>query len=71
MNERIQELTEGLAAIADAIAKTQAAIDAGPPPDELRAQNSRLTALQSQQSGLQTELNNLQAAGTEVRAIRA
>lgn len=67
MDEKIQQLQDGLAALAVAITDTQNALTAATTGDETRAQTSKLADLTSEQSRLQTELDNLLAAGEEVR----
>lgn len=67
MDERIKELQSELAQLDAAIAETQAALTAATTGDETRAQTSRLADLTSQRSGVQTQLDNLRPAGTEVR----
>ena len=58
MNDRAQELTAGLAKLADLIAETQAAIDLAT-GEELRAQSARLLELQGKQRDAQDELEGL------------
>lgn len=70
-DDRINEIKDGLAALNDAIAQTEAALRAATTPDDTRSLSSRLVDLRSERSRLETELNNLEAAGIEIREIGA
>ena len=62
----IQDLKDGIAELDAAIADTEAQMQTNLPPDVSRALSARLIGLQGDRSGLQAQLDNLQAAAVEV-----
>lgn len=66
--EQIAAIKTALAALDTAIAQTEAALRTASDPDDIRSLNARLVDLRSERSRLQAQLDELEAAGTEVPA---
>jgi hypothetical protein len=71
MNEQIEAIKAGLAALDTAISQTQAALATATNIEDTRALTSRLVDLRSERSRLQVMLNNLEAADVEVAGMQA
>ncbi len=68
-NQQIAAIKSALAAIDSAIAQAEAALRTASNPDDIRSLTSTLVDLRSERSRLQAQLDNLEAATTEVAAL--
>ena len=69
--QRIAEIRADLAAIEVSIANTEAALGTAKTLNEISRLDDELVSLKAKRTGLQMELNNLEAAGVEVKAMGA